>query len=63
MTDEQKAAYIFSQSVFALGQILGMQAENQMRSVRSYGPAYDHSDFAEIVEPLAHDTVIGIIQK
>lgn len=48
MTPEQKAAYIYAQSVSALAEIQGMIAENQNRERRGYSQAYDEQAFAEV---------------
>ena len=48
MTTDQKAAYIFAQSVCAMGDILGMQAENMNRDARDETMAYDDKAFFEV---------------
>ena len=48
MKDDQKAAYIFAQSICAMGEILGMQAENMQRDAHDETMAYVDKDFFEV---------------
>jgi len=50
MTPEQRAAYIFSQSVCAFVEALGMDAENKNREVAGFSPAYAHEQFMEVLD-------------
>ena len=48
MTPEQKAAYVFAQSVSAMAEIEGMKALNTERDQRGHTLAYDEAAFLEI---------------
>lgn len=62
MTDEQRAAFIFAQSVEALAFIEGMKAENKMRELRGESPAYIEKDFINSVAHLGYNDVIGFLR-
>jgi len=61
MTNEQKAAYIFSQTVCALIEIEGMKALNKYREMRGKTIAYDEGQFYETAEKycITHNQVIN----
>ena len=63
MTDEQKAAYIFSQSVAALAKIEGMKALNMHREARNESMAYTDGDFFDVIDEyqLGHNNIMEII--
>lgn len=48
MTPEQKAAYIFSQSVSLMAEIEGMKAANADREARGLAQAYGEEAFVEV---------------
>lgn len=59
MTEEQKAAYVISQSVCAMVEAMGMAARNLKCG---NAPLYDDADFAAISEKygIHHNTVLGV---
>jgi len=61
MTDEQKAAYIFSQSVCALVEALGMMSDNMQRQMQGYSMAYDSIAFQQLLEKYGvhHNAVVS----
>ena len=63
MTDEQKAAWIMSQSVCALADIMGMHAENMARDARDEMMAYEDEAFFEVPKKygIHHQQVIDFI--
>ena len=50
MTDEQKAAYVFAQSVCALAKVEAMKAENMQREAEGKSMAYDEVAFVSVIE-------------
>lgn len=64
MTPEQKAAYIQSQSVAAMAEVMGMQAENQQRELLGHSMAYTHEDFVAVIERygIHHNAVISFFR-
>jgi hypothetical protein len=50
MTPEQKAAYIFAQSVCALAEIEGMKALNMYRDSRGETIAYDDNAIMSVID-------------
>lgn len=65
MTSEEKAAYVFSQSVCVLAEIEGMRAENMQRELRGESMAYDHAAFTDLILQygIGHNTVMHILHK
>ena len=61
MTSEQQAAYIFAQSVCAMADIAGMQAENQSRLHRGEAIAYAEQAFLDVINRygISHNAVIS----
>jgi hypothetical protein len=49
MTSEQKAAYIYSQTVCALAEIEGMKAANEQKAYDGFGPTYREKDFMAMI--------------
>jgi len=49
MTENERAAYIFSQSVAALAKIEGMKAENMQRAAVGECMAYSDGDFFRVI--------------
>ncbi len=49
MTPEQKAAYVFAQSVAAMAEIEAMKAANQMREMNGHTIAYGEEAFGPSV--------------
>lgn len=62
MTDEQKAAYIFSEAVSALTRIEGMRAENMQRAHRNESMAYVEDDFVKVGREyfIGHNAALSI---
>jgi hypothetical protein len=60
MTEEQKAAYVFSQSICAMIEAMGMEQENNQRWHLSQSMAYVHSDFKKLLDEygIHHNAVI-----
>lgn len=50
MTPEQRAAYVFAQSVCAMAEIEGMKASNTERESKGYTIAYDEDAFVRVIE-------------
>jgi len=65
MTAEQKAAYIFAQSVAALAEIEGMKAENMKRETQKLSMAYDEDSFLAVIARygINHNSVVGFFNK
>jgi len=65
MTDEQKAAYIMSQTVCALAKIESMKAANWMREMKGQTIAYGEDDFLAVPDKysLHHNAVIGLFHS
>ena len=64
MTHEQKAAYVFAQSVCALAEIEGMRAENARQACCNEPPAYGQEDFDAVIEEydISHFGVVKFFQ-
>lgn len=62
MTDEQKAAYVQSQSVCALIAALGAFSENMQRQHLGQSMAYDEGSFTALINEynISHNAVIGL---
>lgn len=65
MTDEQRAAYVMAQSVCALGDILGMHAENQVRQFDNESPAFGHDEMSKVCEHygIHHNAIVGFLTE
>lgn len=65
MTDEQKAAFIFSQSICALAEIEGMKAENKYRERRGEATAYNEKSFFDVIDKygIHHNAVVQFFYK
>ena len=65
MTEEQKAAYVFAQSVAALAEIIGMLAATQVRTYKGLAPVYNENAFRDVVDKygLDHNTLISFFQS
>ena len=50
MTEDQKVAYVQAQTVCAMAEIMGMQAENMQRAVLGDSMAYDADAFFSVIE-------------
>lgn len=61
MTEEQKAAFIFSQSVCAIAEIESMKALNKYREKRGETIAYCDDDFIAVIEKygIGHNAVLS----
>ena len=64
MTEEQKAAYVISQSIAALAEIEGMKADNMQRDVEGNSMAFRQKDFQDLIERygIHHNGVIGLFR-
>lgn len=62
MTDEQKAAYVFAQSVCALCALEEVKAANRQRQSVGYADAYGDDVIANIPKEfcITHNAVIGL---
>ena len=60
MTDEQKAAYVYAQSVAAQAEIEAMKALNGERARRGLSQVYDEQSFLDVIEKygLNHNSVV-----
>lgn len=65
MSPEQQAAYIVSQSVCAMIEAMGMQAENKQRDAIGASMAYVAADFAAVIDRygIDHNAVIGHVRR
>lgn len=65
MTNEQKAAYVFAQSVAATAAIEGMKAENAIRESEGKSLAYDGPAFLAVIEEygIHHNGVLTIFHE
>lgn len=50
MNDQQKASYVFAQSVAALAEIESMKAVNQIREIQGHAIAYGEKSFLDVIE-------------
>lgn len=57
MTDEQRAAAVFAQAVYVMGEIEGMKAENHVKFMRQEFPAHDGSDFERAIGKIRGDII------
>ena len=62
MTQEQKAAYVFSQGICALAVLMAMNAENEKNKIEGAPPTYGQHAFTAVPEDyaLGHNAVIGL---
>lgn len=60
MTNGQRAAYVFAQTVCALAEIEGMKAENMQRQFKGEAMAYDEAAFVGVIDKygIHHNGVI-----
>lgn len=60
MTDEQRAAFVFSQSACALIEAMGMVAENKHREQCGHSVAYGDEAFAALIDKygIHHNAVL-----
>ena len=65
MTDEQKASYVMSQTICAMGELMGMQAENMQRQATGQKMAYYDEDFFKVPENygIHHPAVIAFLAE
>lgn len=64
MNKEEKAAFINSQSVCAMIEAMGMQAENKQREVLGNSMAYSDEDFFNLINRygISHNDVVGFMR-
>lgn len=64
MTEDQQVAYVHAMSVAAQAEIEGMRADNQLREVQGYSPAYGHDAFLAVIEKygIHHNAVLTVFQ-
>ena len=65
MTPEQRAAYIFAQSVSAMAEIEGMKAENSDRLSKGLSIAYGDEAFFAVPEKfgITHNQILSLINE
>ena len=65
MTPEQQAAYVQSQVVCALAEILGAMSENMQRAACGQSMAYDDAAFSEIPDRygISHNAVLELFRS
>ena len=65
MTDEQKAAFIISQSAAAMIEALAMNTVNQFKMQEGSPPYYNQDDFRELEKKfcIGHNDVIGLFKR
>jgi len=63
MTDEQKAAFIMSQTACALIEAAGMTAENNQRLHAGHSMAYTEDAFLNLIEQygISHNAVLNFL--
>ena len=61
MTPEQKAAFINSQTLCALSEVLGMMADNTRSILQKQPPQYNKDHFTGVIERYAldHNSVVS----
>ena len=64
MDEQQKAAYIMSQSSCAMIEAMGMQAENQMCKLKGESLAYGEKQFNDIIlrYGIDHNSVVSFFR-
>ena len=62
MTPEQQAAFVFSQSVSALIEAVGMVETNKGRLARGEAMAYSEQDFTDLIRKygISHNAVLTL---
>ncbi|KKL81079.1 hypothetical protein LCGC14_1998300 [marine sediment metagenome] len=65
MTPEQQAAYVFSQSVSALIEAIGMISENLDRNRRGESHAWCNEEFNNLINKygISHNAVLSLFQQ
>ena len=65
MTQEQKAAYVFSQGICALAALMAMNAENEKNKIEGAPPMYREHAFFAVPENygLGHNTVLSLFHN
>jgi hypothetical protein len=60
-----KVAYVLAQVACANAEIAGMQAENQLRALSGFLPAYGEKEFVAVIEryTIGHNAVIGYLMS
>lgn len=64
MTEEQRAAFLISQSVVTMVEALGMVAANDYRKHRGEVIAYDEAAFEELIQRsgIGHNAALGTLR-
>ncbi len=64
MTPEQAAAFIMAQAACAMGEIAGMQAENQIYVAHGEAPVFGKNAFDAVAEryTIGHNAVLTLFQ-
>lgn len=64
MNENQRAALLISQSIAAIIEAMGMQAENEQRKTHGYSMAYTMEDFVALNERfgLYHNQALSLLQ-
>ena len=65
MIPEQQAAYVFSQSVSALIEALGMLSDNMDRARKGESQAWSNDEFNNLTNKycIGHNAVLGFYQQ
>ena len=65
MTPEQQAAYIFSQSVSALIEAMGMLSDNLDRARKGESPGWNNDEFNYLIDKygISHNAVTGLYRQ
>lgn len=65
MTPEQKAAYVFAQTVSAMAEIEAMKALNTERERNGHALAYSEEAFLQVIDRygISHNQVIALFQS
>ena len=65
MTPEQKAAFVFSQSVAAMAAIESMKVTNRERVSKGNTEAYDEKAFLEVIDNynIGYNDVVGLFRE
>ena len=64
MNEIQKAAFVFSQSICAYGEIEAMVAANKEREHRGESMAYSEQDFMAVIDKycISHNAVVNLFR-
>lgn len=67
MTPEQKAAYVVAQAALLNAELAMAQADNKMREMQGYAPAYDGVAFADMLRryeaTIGHNAIMELFKE